>query len=667
MQSIASKIIRRYMRSLMLFAIPVLCLCISNQILASVGAAGPSHPLDPLSKAEIALTVEILKSNGKASRSSRFPVIALHEPPKAEVLAFKPDSPMRREAFAVVYERAVNKTFEAIVDLNNKSIISWKEVPGAQPRVMLEDIYMVEQAVRKDPRWQQAMKKRGITDFENVQIDPWPAGYYGFPDEESARVLRAVSYYKAASSNSYARPIEGVVAYVNMNSQKVFEFIDTGIVPVPKDTADYGSHSDEKLREAPKPLLIAQSHGASYVVEGNEVRWQNWRFRFAVHPMEGLVLYTVGYEDQGKLRSVLYRASLSEMVVPYGDPGPSWFFRNVFDKGEFGIGWLANSLEPNLDAPNNAEFFNAVFATETGSPYESPRAVALYERDGGLLWKHFDYKHNESRRARDLVLSYIATIGNYDYGFNWIFRQDGSIEMEVLLTGIMAVKAVNSTEAAEGKEKEEVYGYRVGPDVQAVYHQHFFNFRLDMDVDGPGDNSIIEMNTKAVPPGRGNPHMNAFIMTETLLGKEKLAQRQINLASNRKWKVINSSIKNSLDQPTGYILIPGANAVPYAHPQSSVRKRAAFLNAHLWVTQYEPTEMSAAGSYVNQSRGGEGLPKWTSANRSIQGQDIVLWYTLGVTHIPRPEEWPVMTPHRAGFKLVPGGFFIRNPALDVPK
>jgi primary-amine oxidase len=98
-----------------------------------------------------------------------------------------------------------------------------------------------------------------------------------------------------------------------------------------------------------------------------------------------------------------------------------------------------------------------------------------------------------------------------------------------------------------------------------------------------------------------------------------------------------------------------------------VRKRAGFLNAHLWATPYKQDERFAAGDYINQSSGGEGLPKWTAANRSIDNQDLVLWYTLGVTHIPRPEEWPVMTCHRAGFKLMPAGFFARNPALDVPK
>ena len=85
------------------------------------------------------------------------------------------------------------------------------------------------------------------------------------------------------------------------------------------------------------------------------------------------------------------------------------------------------------------------------------------------------------------------------------------------------------------------------------------------------------------------------------------------------------------------------------------------------VTPHAPEEMNAAGFYINQGKGGDGLPKWTSGNRAIENQDVVLWYSMGVTHIPRPEDWPVMPVHKAGFKLIPNGFFTRNPAMDVPK
>ena len=646
----------------------VFCVCLLATGSAIASSNNSAHPLDPLTKEEMAEAVAILKAGGKASQTSRFPLIALNEPPKEEVLAFKPGDAMRREAFAVVYERASNKTFEAIVDLKGKGILSWKEIPGVQPTLLIEDYLMMQGIVRSNPEWQEAIKKRGITDFRKVQIDPWSAGHFGFPEEKGVRVFRGVSYYKGESKNYYARPIEGVVAYVDLNAKRVIKVVDSGVVPVAKATADYHPDAVGKLREAPKPLQITQPQGASFRVAGNEVRWQKWRFRFGVHPREGLVLYTVGYEEKERLRSVLYRASLSEMVVPYGDPGPSWFFRNAFDEGEFAIGRFANSLDPLNDAPENATFFSAVVPSDIGGPIEVPRAVALYERDGGLLWKHSDFESgNESRRARQLVLSWIATVGNYEYGFNWIFNQDGMLEMEVLLTGIMQTKGVEGSNASDHNHNKQQYGHLIADGVEAVHHQHFFNFRLDLDVDSASGNSVVEMNTEAVPAGPKNPYMNAFVMKNTVFGREKDAQRQVNMATGRKWSVINSAVKNSLGQPVGYMLLPGENAVPFADPRSSVRKRAGFMSSHLWVTPYDRAETNAAGYYINQNPGGEGLPKWTSANRSIENRDVVLWYTMGLTHIPRPEEWPVMTCHRAGFKLLPSGFFARNPALDVPR
>jgi primary-amine oxidase len=131
--------------------------------------------------------------------------------------------------------------------------------------------------------------------------------------------------------------------------------------------------------------------------------------------------------------------------------------------------------------------------------------------------------------------------------------------------------------------------------------------------------------------------------------------------------VINPNNKNTLGQPTGYLLSTGESSIPIAAVNSSVRQRAGFVNSHLWVTPQAPDEIYAAGLYINQSKGGEGLPAWTKQNRLLENKDVVVWYTFGVTHIPRPEDWPVMPVHKAGFKLMPVGFFTQNPALDVPK
>ena len=476
--------------------------------------------------------------------------------------------------------------------------------------------------------------------------------------------MRTVTQQAHEQQAVLAGMIEGVIAVVDMNARKVLRLIDTGVVPVPQATADVDEASVGKLRIAPKPLQIVQPNGGSFEIRGNEIRWQNWRFRYALHPREGLVLYTVGYEDGGKVRPILYRASLSEMVVPYGDPSAGWFIRNAFDEGEFAIGRLAVPQEAKTDLPDNATLLDAVFSNEGGGSLDAKRVISIYERDGGVSWKHVDYmtNQNQSRRARQLVMSIFVVVGNYDYGFNWVFHQDGTLELEALLTGVMATKGVSP----DAQQKHDPYGHVVANGVAAPHHQHFFNFRLDFDVDGHA-NTVVEQNTETLPPGKDNPYGNAFVMHETPLRREAEAQRKLNLATHRRWRVINPTVKNSLGQPTGYLLFTGENSVPLPGEASAVRQRAGFMNSHLWVTQYEPEERYAAGFYINQSKGGDGLPRWVKQNRELENKDVVLWYSFGVTHLPRPEDYPVMPVHKTGFKLMPVGFFAQNPALDLPK
>ena len=604
----------------------------------------------------------LLRASPDCPSDALFATIVLKEPAKSDVLRYTAGTTIARQAFAVLLDRRRNRTFEAVVDLNTSRLVTWIEVKGVQPVVLEAEYDTFVNVVKGDARWQQAMRQRGIDEFDDVQVDFWAVGQVA-PRYQTRRLLRAVSYFKGNGANFYSRPIEGVGVLVDMNAERVVEFIDTGTVPLPAI-----QELDEKstgTRTAPKALTIAQPDGPSFEISGQEIRWQKWRFRYTMHPREGLVLHMVGYEDDGRLRPILYRASLSEMAVPYGDTDRNWRWRSAFDVGEYGMGRLAYPIEPNIDAPPNAKLIDVTYANDNGQAYLMERAVGIYERDGGMLWKHYESfsKNNESRRARQLVIFFIATIGNYDYSINWIFHQDGVLELDSALTGIMLAKGVRDVKASA---HQPLPGHLVAANIVAPHHQHFFNFRLDFDVDGPA-NEVREMNTRALPAGPGNPSLNGMIMEETNLRTEALAQRRMNMAAARTWSIVNPQVQNSLGHHTSYILVPGVNSIPYVAPASQVRRRAGFVNQHFWATRYNPDEMYAAGAYPNQSLGVAGLPKWVANNETLSGQDVVVWYTMGITHIPRPEEWPVMPVTHVGFKMIPGGFFSRNPALDVPK
>jgi primary-amine oxidase len=633
-------------------------------------AQAPSHPLDAFSAAEFEQALQLLRQHGhvKQDENHVFPLVTPWEPPKQELEGFRAGAPVQRRVLVVVYDYAQNKTFEAIVRLTPPATVeSWKHIPGVQAALGARDYDIAETLAPKDERWQAALRRRGLTNPNHIYVDTWAMGPSSDPRLKNHRLAKTLAFFKGDTAYPYARPVEGLLAIVDITERKVVEVIDRGAVPIPKEAGAYDEQAVGPLRPRPQPVLLTQPQGVNFTLAGNEVRWQNWRFRLEAHPREGPVLHQVTYTDSGRERKILHRLSLSEMMVPYGDPQDTWSWRSAFDVGEYSFGRRVSPLESGVDVPSNATFIQAAFVDNFGKVHETPRALALYERDGGVLWKHFDnnLKRNFSRRGIDLVVSFGIAVGNYDYMLNYIFRQEGSLEVEAVLTGIMLAKAVPPQTGQESHTAHDPYGHQVAEGVVAVHHQHFFNFRIDFDVDGPR-NSLLEMNSYPVAMGRANPAGNAFAMRTEPLVNESQAQRDMSLANVRRWLVINPNERNALGHPTGYALVPGENSIPFASPQNMSRKRAGFVNHHFWATRYSPEEMSAAGTYPNQSQGGDGLPVWVRDNQPLVNEDVVIWYTLGVTHTPRPEEWPVMPTARAGFKLLPVGFFSRNPALDLP-
>jgi primary-amine oxidase len=257
-----------------------------------------------------------------------------------------------------------------------------------------------------------------------------------------------------------------------------------------------------------------------------------------------------------------------------------------------------------------------------------------------------------------LVVSSISTVENYEYGFFWYFYQDGSIQFEVKLTGILSLGACRPGETP-------VYGSLVAPQLYAPNHQHFFNMRLDFDLDGIA-NTVQMVDVVPDPVDEANPFANAFQAQATSLKSEKDARGRLNLETARTWKIVNPGVNNHVGEPVGYRFMPGDNSIPFASPEAWWRKRARFVDHHVWVTPYQSDERYGAGDYPNQSQGGDGLIRWTDQDRPIENTDVVLWYTFGHTHIPRPEDYPVMPTAYIGFILKPSGFFSANPANDIP-
>jgi primary-amine oxidase len=349
------------------------------------------------------------------------------------------------------------------------------------------------------------------------------------------------------------------------------------------------------------------------------------------------------------------------MFIPYGDPAPTHRFKNVFDMGEYGVGWLANPLTMGCDCVGDITYLDGVVNDQDGNGVTIPNAICMHEEDAGFGWKHTDFRTEEVevRRLRRFVVSMIATVGNYEYGFFWYLYTDGTIEYEVKLSGVISTGAV-----PEGVRPE--HGVLVAPGLYGPHHQHFFCVRLDMEVDGER-NTVVEVDSEPLPYGPDNPDGTAWVTKRNVLRSEAEAQRTVDQLRGRYWRIENPGVVNGVGDPVAYKLMPGDTVLPMCAPDGQHGPRGAFAYKHLWVTPYDPREKYAAGDYPAQHPGGQGLPEWTQADRPLEDSDVVLWHSFGAHHIVRPEDWPVMSVTHIGFKLKPSGFFDGNPSLDMPR
>jgi len=618
------------------------------------------HPLEPLSAAEIESAVSAFRSE-HGDGNAFFSSIGLVEPAKADV---KSGASTPRIARLLGVDKTPDGGFCAEINLDTRTASIVRLSNGAQAAYGFADVGLAVQLTKTNRDWLAAVAKRGVDcasedALELIQIDPWPAGGYAhaaIPDGH--RAMRCIAFVREdATDNGYARPIHGLIAHVDITARAVVAIEDNGVVPVPEASGRFDSAHQTTTREGLKDLAITQPDGPSFSVDGYHVKWQGYEFRVGIHPINGLVLHQLSLQE----RPMLYRAALSEMVVPYGDSDPMHRWKHVLDASEYNMGQLINSLKLGCDCLGEIHYFDIHQVTHEGKVKQVENAICMHEEDYGIQWKHYDSasQTSEVRRSRRLVISSIFTIGNYDYGFYWYLYLDGTIAMEVKLTGIVGVSA-----AADPKRNPE-QSPLISNELSSPVHQHLFNFRLDWELDG-GSNSLYENQIEVLPMDDNNSDGTQFKAVSRHLGDEASAQRNVAPEVARNWKVTNPNSLNGLGQPVAYKLLPQATTTLFAQAGSQVAKRAGFAKHNLWATPYKDEELQAAGPYTVMHAGQQGLPELTAHNRDISECDLVMWHTVGLTHVPRPEDWPVMPVEYCGFHLIPVGFFDQNPTLDLP-
>ena len=623
---------------------------------ATSAGSAVTHPLRRLTADEITAARGLADQAGLLTPTTRFVDVALDEP---DLAAAEPTDRLVRIVLLDVATGLARTVLVSLTRATVHQVVEHDPHKDGQPPILLEEFMKVEDIVKADAGWVAAMRRRGVEELDLVRACPLSAGWYDIDGEAGRRLLRVLSFQQhRPDDHCWSHPIDGIVAYVDLTSGEVIDLVDEQLLPIPEAEAN---HDDPAyvgpLREL-KPIEITQPHGPSFTVDGDVVTWggsdaEGWRFRVGFNAREGLTLHELTLGG----RPVLDRASVAEMVVPYADPSPVRAWQNYFDAGEYLLGAQVNELRLGCDCLGEIHYFDAVLADADGNPQIRENAICLHEEDAGVGWKHFDLftESSETRRQRRLVISFWATVGNYDYGFFWYLYLDGRIEFEAKATGAPFTSSYI---------EDSPWATKVAPQLGAPGHQHFFCARLVMAVDSRR-NAVDEVDLVRVPAGPDNPLGNAFTRRFTRIASEAAGGRTADPAVGREWR-ITSDTTNALGQPTGFVLQHPGGPTLLADDTSSIAARAAFATQHVQFTRYAPDERFPAGEMPNQHSGGAGLPAFAAADRPLDGEHITAWVTVGMTHFPRPEDWPIMPGAKVGFALQPVGFFTRNPALNVP-
>jgi primary-amine oxidase len=664
--------------------------CVALVCLAAAGAgAAPLHPLDPLGADELARVRSILTTSGRFSAHTDFSWAQLDEPPKTIVGAFKPGADFPRRAYVAAVDFDTQKSYDVIVDLKSGQIASLTDLGGLGPGISDHDTELARAIVDADAAVKAALVRRGLTipgrisdrvimQFAAIGRDP-------ALERGHSRLIRVQFASDQDSVNEFSPFVDGMMAVVDVFSGRVVQLIDeAGAAPtrkVPHDIFRLGGRR-------PQPSVRASRHAASAVtVAHNVVSWRQWTLRLGFNLREGLVLYQVAFGDAGRPRPILYRAAVADVITAYGDPSASWSWMELLDEGAFGLGASSIDVRPGREVPAGATVVSPVMPNAAKARFSSVsrNRIYAYERDGGNLMHYRQGDLTFHARATELVIGFMSSLGNYVYAFNWIFRQDGSFAFEVDLGGEILTRFVHADDCGicramaqgpgpggeprtYGPDGDDRFGTFVHPGLVGLNHQHWFNLRLDFDIDGTR-NAVAETNLERVGDGgadaRGADRF--FSATHTVFGRARDAKRDVSDETSRTWTIYNPSSLGLGGRPAGYAVVP-SHGESTAFGASREQGPAGYTFHHLWVTPYRDGQLYPVGAHPGRAGSGYADTLFHYADDApIYDTDIVVWYSLGETHFPRPEDYPVMSNMKLSVDFRPEGFFARNPVLDAGK
>ncbi|KAK8011681.1 hypothetical protein PG990_010646, partial [Apiospora arundinis] len=384
--------------------------------------------------------------------------------------------------------------------------------------------------------------------------------------------------------------------------------------------------------------------------DNNYLTYMGWSFYTRFDKDVGIQFYDIRFKGE----SVLYELSLQDALVQYAGNNP-FQTGTAYSDRFYGIGSEAIRPIPGYDCPYHATYLNATYTSGT-NVQTIKDAICIFETDIGTpLTRHKAYSDwEQSTKGSKLVVRMIATLGNYDYIWDYGFVVDGSITIDAYASGYVQANYYRPDD--EGR-----WGPRIGETISGTMHTHVMNFKADFDLVDTSNtfvrtDLIVENITQPWYPERGVFESMRYDIHELASESEGLLNNPPNGQSM--YTVVNKNNLNAWGQPRGYRIMPGLNNVYLPSQRSPFLLRSGeHAKQAFAVSRQHDTEPASTAALSGNVPEAPLVEFWGffADDEPLQQEDLVVWANLGMHHFVRAEDLPntLATSAHASLVLAP--------------
>ncbi|KAH9489191.1 hypothetical protein Btru_044455 [Bulinus truncatus] len=410
-------------------------------------------------------------------------------------------------------------------------------------------------------------------------------------------------------------------------------------------------------RHPQRPPLSVDPDGKRYTVKNRQVKYMDWSFNFRMSSFTGPSLYDVRFQNE----RIAYEISLAEISVFYSGSSPLPQTTNYVDSASF-VGLHSRALVPGGDCPQSATLINQTFmSTYQDDPDLVDAAFCLFELNTGtpLSRQKFsdalDGHVYEGLMDTSLTLRAALTIDNYDYIVDFIFHQNGVMETRFLSTGYILPSFF--------READRQYGFRIAENIIGNVHHHMAQFKVDLDILGTQNRfETVEVVSQETQDIKNMLRLRRTLkQTETEAVYDYDLRPEFLLVHNDKNRTKSNGIK-------GYRIALSGASKQYLPDSQGNEQAITWARHQLVVTKHKDEEFSSSSNYA-MFDGADPVVDFSNFyldDDNIVDEDVVVWLTCGMHHIPHTEDLPV-TPavgNHLSFFLLPHNYFPSDPATQ---